>query len=193
MHHHNHNHNHKACDGRGIALDDLQEIALTQRRHELWQELFQNAARIGHAARSNAWLRPLFRKYKHTCREILDQKRKEIAVLLALCDDCQSFGDKHQARLVRDEMNRIHEQIKNLDDMPSHEDNDTDSDDSLSTDESDNEVNDNEVNDNEVNDNEVNDDEVNDNEVNDDADNDDNDSSSSSSSSDYSQDLEDFM
>ena len=181
---HSHNHSHKACDGRGIALDDLQEIALTQRRHELLQELFQNAARVGHAARSNAWLRPLFRKYKHTCREILDQKKEEIAFLLALCDDCQSFGDKHQARLVRDEMNRIHEQIKNLDDMPLHDDtdSDTDSDDSLSTDESDNEVNDNEVNDNEVNDNEVNEDM--------DEDNDDNDSSSSS---DYSQDLEDFM
>lgn len=187
MHSNHHNHSHKACDGRGIATDDLQEIALAQRRHELWQELFQNAARVGHAARSNAWLRPLFRKYKHTCREILDKKKEEIAVFLALCDDCHSFGDKHQARLVRDEMNRIHEQIKNLDDMPLHEDtdSDTDSDDSLSTDESDN---DNEVADNEVADNEVNED-------NEDTDSssDSSDSSSSSDSSDYSQDLEDFM
>ena len=65
-------------DGRGIATDDMREIALVQRRHEIQQELFQNAARIGHAVRSNAWLRPIFRKYKKVCREILEQKRKGV-------------------------------------------------------------------------------------------------------------------
>ena len=96
-----HNH-HKASDGRGIATDDMREIALVQRRHEIQQELFQNAARIGHAVRSNAWLRPVFRKYKKVCREILEQKRKEITAFTQMCDDCHLAGDKHQLRLIRD-------------------------------------------------------------------------------------------
>ena len=74
-----HNAPHVACDGCGIAHDDIKELATIQRRNELWLELFRNAARLRKAMRSNAWLRPIFRKYKRTCREILLQKQNEAA------------------------------------------------------------------------------------------------------------------
>jgi len=125
-----------ACDGRGIALDDMHELALVERKHEIWQELLQNAARVGHAARSNVWLRPLFRKYKRTCREILEQKKKEITVFTKMCDYCDLAGDKSGLKLIHDEMNQIHAEIKDLEHMPYPDD---DSDGSLTTDESDNE------------------------------------------------------
>ena len=175
-----HNH-HRASDGRGIALDDMQDIARMQRRREIWQELFQNAARIGHAARSNAWLRPLFRKYKEVCREILDQKKKEITAFTKLCDDCHMAGDKHQMKLIRDEMGHIHAQIQDLEDMPLHKDNDSDDSSDMSTDNEDNK------------DNEDNEDNEDHNSVHSSSSSSSSSTSSSSSSSSLEMDLEDFM
>jgi hypothetical protein len=184
-----------ACDGRGIALDDMHELALVERKHEIWQELLQNAARVGHAARSNVWLRPLFRKYKRTCREILEQKKKEITVFTKMCDYCDLAGDKSGLKLIHDEMNQIHAEIKDLEHMPYPDD---DSDGSLTTDESDNEdaVADNVVADNVVADNVVADNAEGEKEEDDEDTDSVHSSSSSSSASSSSQsemDLEDFM
>jgi hypothetical protein len=109
-----HNAPHVACDGCGIAHDDIKELATIQRRNELWLELFRNAARIRKAVRSNAWLRPIFRKYKRTCREILLQKQNEAAHFATLCDYCDAAGDATGMNLVREELEQIHARMKGL-------------------------------------------------------------------------------
>jgi len=110
---------HVACDGRSIALDDIKELETMQRKKEIWQELFRNAARIRHAVRSNAWLRPIFRKYKNTCREILDQKNQEVHHFMSLCDYC---SDENDLKPIREELEHIHAQMKELEYMPSSDD-----------------------------------------------------------------------
>ena len=110
---------HVACDGRSIALDDIKELETMQRKKEIWQELFRNAARIRHAVRNNAWLRPIFRKYKNTCREILDQKNKEVHHFMSLCDYC---SDENDLKPIREELEHIHAQTKELEYMPSSDD-----------------------------------------------------------------------
>lgn len=109
-----HNAPHVACDGCGIAHDDIKELATIQRRNELWLELFRNAARIRKAMRSNAWLRPVFRKYNRTCREILLQKQNEAAHFATLCDYCDAAGDAPSMNLVREELEQIHARMKGL-------------------------------------------------------------------------------
>ena len=110
---------HVACDGRSIALDDIKELETMQRKKEIWQELFRNAARIRHAVRNNAWLRPIFRKYKNTCREILDQKNQEVHHFMSLCDYC---SDENDLKPIREELEHIHAQMKELEYMPSSDD-----------------------------------------------------------------------
>ena len=109
-----HNAPHVACDGCGIAHDDIKELATIQRRNELWLELFRNAARIRKAMRSNAWLRPVFRKYNRTCREILLQKQNEAAHFATLCDYCDAAGDAPSMNLVREELDHIYALMKGL-------------------------------------------------------------------------------
>lgn len=173
---------HVACDGRSIALDDIKELETMQRKKEIWQELFRNAARIRHAARSNAWLRPIFRKYKNTCREILDQKNQEVHHFMGLCNYC---SNEHDLKPIREELEHIHAQMKELEYMPSSDDesDESESDESESEDEEPNEAGeeDESEEDNEDNDN----DSEEDNESDED---DDSDSSSSES-----MDLEDFL
>lgn len=66
-----------ACDGCGIAKDDLHAIETMEKQEQVIHELFYNAARIHRAMRGNHLLRPIFRKYRETCREMLQQKRKK--------------------------------------------------------------------------------------------------------------------
>ena len=180
---------HVACDGRSIALDDIKELETMQRKKEIWQELFRNAARIRHAVRSNAWLRPIFRKYKNTCREILDQKNQEVHHFMSLCDYC---SNEHDLKPIREELEHIHAQTKELEYMPSSDD---ESDESES-DESESEEDDQEEDDQEEDESEEDESEEDDQEEDEE---DDDDSSSvssslsSSSSSSESMDLEDFL
>lgn len=128
-----HSAEHIACDGCGIAKDDLREIEMLRRRDEILKELFQNAARIRRAMRGNAWLRPIFRKYKRTCREILDKKNKEATIFTQMCD---YEHDPTDLKLIQTEMMDIHAQIKTLEEMRIH-DNSSSSDLSSSSDEDD--------------------------------------------------------
>lgn len=157
---------HVACDGRSIALDDIKELETMQRKKEIWQELFRNAARIRHAVRNNAWLRPIFRKYKNTCREILDQKNQEVHHFMSLCDYC---SDENDLKPIREELEHIHAQMKELEYMPSSDD---ESDESSSEEDEDEEDEESEE---------------------DESDDDSSSVSSSSSSSTESMDLEDFL
>ena len=120
----NQNAPHVACDGCGIAHDDIKELETLQRKYELWKELFRNAARIRKAMRSNAWLRPVFRKYKRTCREILLQKQNEAAHFATLCDYCDAAGDATSMHLVREELEHIHDRIKGLEEEDHYRDDD---------------------------------------------------------------------
>lgn len=160
-----HNAPHVACDGCGIAHDDIKELATIQRRNELWLELFRNAARIRKAMRSNAWLRPVFRKYNRTCREILLQKQNEAAHFATLCDYCDAAGDAPSMNLVREELDHIYALMKGLEveeedrddestssselsedsDLDNDEDSDNDSDNDKDSDNSDNSDSDNDL------------------------------------------------
>jgi hypothetical protein len=159
-----------ACDGCGIAKDDLRDLEMLHRRDEIWQELFRNASRIRKAMRGNAWLRPIFRKYKEVCREILDQKNKEATVFTQMGNYCDAAGDANDLKRIREELEQIHAQIAAMGGNDGDGDDDGDDDDSTSSsemsDDSDNEGNEDEGNEDEGNE-----------------DNEDNDSVSSSSSS----------
>ena len=169
---------HVACDGRSIALDDIKELETMQRKKEIWQELFRNAARIRHAVRNNAWLRPIFRKYKNTCREILDQKNQEVHHFMSLCDYC---SDENDLKPIREELEHIHAQTKELEYMPSSDD---------ESDESSSEEDEYEEEESEEEDEDEDEDEESEE---DESDDDSSSVSSSSSSSTESMDLEDFL
>ena len=156
----NHSAPHVACDGCGIAHDDIKELATIQRRNELWLELFRNAARLRKAMHSNAWLRPIFRKYKRTCREILLQKQNEAAHLATLCDYCDAAGDAPSMNLVREELDHIHAQVKVLEEEDHDRDDESTTSSDLSEDldkdeDSDNNDEDSDNNDNDNNDNDL--------------------------------------
>ena len=84
-----------ACDGCGIAKDDVRGIQMLQERDEILQELFQNAARLRTAMKSNALLRPIFRKYQRACREILNRKRREAEIFTEMCDYCDAYKNNN--------------------------------------------------------------------------------------------------
>ncbi len=177
-----------SCDGCGIAKDDMRELERLDRMDELRKELFQNAARLHDAMRINAWLRPIFRKYKKVCREILNQKRSEAAELLALSEYCHANNPDETTgmKLIREELDHIHSQIEQLRTQDLYaEDTDEDTD----TEDTDTEDTDSEDTDTEDTDEEP-------ENLNDDDDccstSSTSSSSSSSSSSEY-KDLEDFM
>jgi len=106
----------------------MRDLELLQRRDEIWKELFQNAARVRKATRSNGWLRPISRKYNNTCREILLQKQNEVAHFATLCDYCDTAGDAHDMKLLREELEYIHSIIKSFEELHSDPDSDSDSD-----------------------------------------------------------------
>ena len=110
---------HVACDGCGIANDDVKELEMIRRRDEIRQELFRNAARVRKAMRSNAWLRPVFRKYKKVCREILQQKKQEATHFATLCDYCDNINNNAgpDMKLIREELEQIHAQMTGLEEM----------------------------------------------------------------------------
>ena len=118
-----------ACDGCGIAKDDLRGIQMLQDRDEILQELFQNAARLRTAMKSNALLRPIFRKYQRACREILNNKRREAEFFTEMCDYCDAYKNNNtDLKLIQHEMREIHDKIKSLEEMQLNE-SDSDSDD----------------------------------------------------------------
>jgi len=111
-----------ACDGCGIAKDDLQAIELMEKRDEVVHELFHNAARIRKAMASNHLLLPIFRKYRKVCREILQQKKDESEQFTRLCDYCDNpahdpHQQHHDLKCIQNEMREIHDQIKSLEDL----------------------------------------------------------------------------
>jgi hypothetical protein len=113
-----------ACDGCGIAKDDLQAIEHMEKRDEVVRELFHNAARIRKAMASNHLLHPIFRKYRKACREILQQKKDESEQFARLCDYCDNpahdpHQQRHDLKCIQTEMREIYDQIqiKSLEDL----------------------------------------------------------------------------
>lgn len=130
-----------ACDGCGIAKDDLHAIETMEKQEQVIHELFTNAARIRKAMRGNRWLIPIFRKYRETCREILQQKKEEAEQFARLADYCDnSAHDPHQQthdlKCIQFALKALHDQTKPLEDMQWTDD---DSDSSCSSDSSDSE------------------------------------------------------
>lgn len=128
-----------ACDGCGIANNDIAELENMQKMEDLTHELFANAARIHKAMRTNRLLVDVFRKYKHACREILQEKHEVLNHLVSLCDYCDAIKDnphqtKHNLKCIQREISDIHDEIKTLeelqwtDDDDSSDDSDSDSD-----------------------------------------------------------------
>ena len=130
-----------ACDGCGIAKDDLQAIEHMEKRDEVVHELFHNAARIRKAMASNHLLLPIFRKYRKVCREILQQKKDESEQFTRLCDYCDNpahdpHQQRHDLKCIQTEMREIHDQIKSLEDLEwTDDDSDPDPDTDTDTDE----------------------------------------------------------
>ena len=111
-----------ACDGCGIAKDDLRAIETMENQEREIHEVFHNAARIHKAMRSNRLLIPIFRKYRETCREILQQKKEEaeqFAILSAHCDNPMHAPHQanHDLKCIKNEMREIHNKIKSLEEM----------------------------------------------------------------------------
>jgi hypothetical protein len=113
-----------ACDGLQIAKDDLHEIENMKKQNDAMHELFQNAARIRGAMKSNRLLRPIFRKYKRACREILQQKNDEVSQLTTLCDYCDNNGNRnnhdgsnHDLKDIQCEMREIYDKTKSLEEI----------------------------------------------------------------------------
>lgn len=124
-----------ACDGVGIANDDLIEIKKMQRIEDLTHELFRNAARIHKAMRTNGLLRDVFRKYKHACREILQKKKEVLPHLTSLCDYCDAQNNAHEVKYdlkcIQREIDGIHNEVKALEELQwSDDDSSVDSDES---------------------------------------------------------------
>ena len=111
-------------------MDDLREIEQVQKRDEFIRELFHNTALIHMAMRMNGLLRPIFRKYKHACIRILQQKKDEANQLLHLyeyCDSCNANGtNKHDLQIIQAEMSEIHDQIKGLEEVRFDDDDEED-------------------------------------------------------------------
>ena len=107
-----------ACDGIGIAKDDIVEIERLQKIEDITHELFRNAARIHKAMRTNNLLRDVFRKYKHACREILQKKKEALPHLVSLCDYCDTQTNAHEVKYdlkcIQREIDGIHNEIKAL-------------------------------------------------------------------------------
>jgi len=123
-----------ACDGVGIAKDDILEIEKMQKIEDITHELFTNAARIHKAMQTNRLLRDVFRKYKHACREILQKKKEVLPHLISLCDYCDTQTNahevKHDLKCIQLEMDGIHNEIKALEDLQWSDDSSVDSDES---------------------------------------------------------------
>lgn len=119
-----------ACDGVGIAKDDISEIEKMQKIEDITHELFRNAARIHKAMRTNGLLRDVFRKYKHACREILQKKKEALPHLVSLCDYCDTQTNahevKHDLKCIQREIDGIHKEIKDLEELKWSDDDSSD-------------------------------------------------------------------
>ena len=129
-----------SCNGCDVANDDIAELEKMQKIEHITHELFANAARIHEAMRTNRLLSIVFQKYKHVCREILQEKHTELMHLVSLCDYCDAFQDKphqtkHNLKCIQHEINDIRNEIETLeelhwsDDESESDDSESDSDD----------------------------------------------------------------
>jgi hypothetical protein len=175
-------------------MDDLREIEQVQKRDEFIRELFHNTALIHMAMRMNGLLRPIFRKYKHACMRILQQKKDEANQLLHLyeyCDSCNANGtNKHDLQIIQAEMSEIHDQIKSLEEVQFDEDDEEDDDED--DEEDDDEEDDDEEEEEDDEDDEEEEEEEEEDDEEDDEEEDDNNSISSSSSFGYIMDISDL-
>ena len=151
-----------SCNGCDVANDDIAELEKMQKIEDITHEIFKNAARIHAAMRTNRLLFNVFRKYKHACREILQEKRAVLTHFVTLCDYCDAFQDnnphqtKHNLKCIQSEIKDINNEIETLeelqwsDDDSSSDDSDSDSehDDVLDDDEDDDGLDDDEDDDN---------------------------------------------
>jgi len=188
-----------SCNGCDVANDDIAELERLQKIEDITHDVFRNAARIHAAMRTNRLLFSVFRKYKHVCREILQEKRAVLTHLVTLCDYCDAFQDnnphqtKHNLKCIQSEINDINNEIKALEELQWSDD-ESDSDDSES-DSDDDDVLDDEDEEDDVLDDEDEEDDVLDEEDEEDEDDDDDNASvesSSSSSSDSVMDMATF-
>lgn len=110
-----------ACDGCGIAMDDMRAIETMEKREQVIHELFHNAARIHKAMRINRLLIPIFGQYRKACRNMLQNKKEEAAQFASLSDYCANAHGQHQQthdlKSIQSEMREIHNQIKSLEEM----------------------------------------------------------------------------
>jgi hypothetical protein len=129
-----------SCNGCDVANDDIAELEKMQKIEDITHEIFKNAARIHAAMRTNRLLFSVFRKYKHVCREILQEKRAALTHLVTLCDYCDAIKDnphqtKHNLKCIQSEIKDISNEIKTLeelqwsDDESESDDSESDSDD----------------------------------------------------------------
>jgi len=185
-----------SCNGCNVANDDIAELERLQKIEDTTHEIFRNAARIHAAMRTNRLLFNVFQKYKHVCREILQEKRAVLTHLVSLCDYCDAFQDnnphqtKHNLKCIQSEIKDINNEINALEELHWSDD-ESESDDSES-DSDDDAVLDDAVLDDAVLDDAVLDDAVLDDDDDDNASVDSSSSSSSSSSSDSVMDMATF-
>ncbi len=139
-----------SCNGCDVANDDIAELERLQKIDDITHDIFRNAARIQSAMRTNRLLVDVFRKYKHACREILQEKHAVLTHLVSLCDYCDAIEDnphqtKHDLKRIRHEITDISNEIKTLEELQWSDDDSTDSDsESSADDEQDNEEDDDE-------------------------------------------------
>jgi len=132
-----------SCNGCDVANDDIAELEKMQKIENITHDIFKNAARIHAAMRTNRLLVDVFRKYKHTCREILQEKHLVLNHLVSLCDYCDAFQDnphqtKHNMKCIQSEINDMRNETTALEELRWSDD-DSDSDDSESESESESE------------------------------------------------------
>ena len=173
-----------SCNGCNVANDDIAELERLQKIEDTTHEIFRNAARIHAAMRTNRLLFSVFRKYKHVCREILQEKREVLTHLVTLCDYCDAIKDNphqtnHNLKCIQSEINDINNEIKALEELQWSSDDESESDDSESDSDDDDVLGDDAV----LDDEDEEDDAVLDDDEDEDDDNASVDSSSSSSSS----------
>ena len=122
-----------SCNGCDVANDDIAELERLQKIENITHDIFRNAARIQSAMRTNRLLVDVFRKYKHACREILQEKHAVLTHLVSLCDYCDAINDnphqtKHDLKRIRHEISDISNEIKTLEELQWSDDDSTDSD-----------------------------------------------------------------
>ena len=185
-----------SCNGCDVANDDIAELEKMQKIEDITHEIFKNAARIHAAMRTNRLLFSVFRKYKHACREILQEKRAALKHLVTLCDYCDAIKDnphqtKHNLKCIQYEITDISNEIKTLEERQWSDD-ESESDDSESDSDDDADVALDANDDDDDHDDDDHDDDDHDDDLDDDASSSSSSSSSSTSSSDSVMDMSTF-